>query len=56
MWPPVVATATGCTHTVAPGEKLKWKREWDAERDETLRWIRWSQGREREGKKEQKKL
>lgn len=45
VWPPAVAAATGCTHTVAPGEKLRGCEEM---RDE-----RWSQGR---GKKKKKKV
>lgn len=38
-WPPEVATATGCTHTVAPGENPRWEKkwEWDAERWERAR-------------------
>lgn len=54
MWPPAVATATGCmytqVHTVAPGEKSRWERGWDAER-----WEGWDGVRGERGRKDEKR-
>lgn len=62
MWPPPVATATGCIHTVAPGVEIEgWKKKKATQGcGERLSGMRWSQKkgekeRESEGNKGQRK-
>lgn len=53
MWPPPVATETGCIHTVAPGEKSRWKREWDAGREAEM--FEMEANNDRDGRKDEEK-
>ena len=61
MWPPPVATATGCIHTVAPGVEIevgkKKKKKATQGCGERLSGMRWSQkkGRKREKVKDKDK-